>query len=254
MISLPSMKERCAVRHKRQEFLLHFIILGVILTATTLPAHAVPITIVDASREVSAESTLGTGPTFTTSSLGFFSEISAVSVSAPPGSLSISASQISDISSTGDVLTIISATSAHYLKISPIGSSGMSASAGSGLSLVFTIDNWASYDAQSILNGGSPFAVSGPGVLLFNLTTGEPVFSLGPVPDLTDSRTGLLSPGSYSYVSDSNIFAPDLDDLELSPSVLSSLKVSIVPEPSSLLLLTCGFAMLAGWRFRTFAV
>jgi hypothetical protein len=222
-----------------------------LMTIPVMPAHALPITIDEATRGVGAY--INFGSYATTSSLGLFSESVTDSTSTPTGPAFARASQTSDISLFGNVLTVIGAGMAQNdipEPIYPLTDDNMppSAGSGSGLSLQFTLDNWASYDAHSFLSArGEPDRTTA-GVHLLNVNTHETIFWLIAEGSLNDSHSGLLGPGTYGY----NWFASAINATPDSGGPLafafSSLTVSTVPEPSSLLLL--GLVGLMAWQWK----
>lgn len=230
-------------------------ILAVLLISPTIPAQANSITIDSAFRMVYASTSLSPPAEAETSSLGLFSETADGSTSTEFGLLLATASQISDISLLDNILTVNGAGSTALsvpefpLPTSDDESIGPSVDVGSHLMLQFTIDNWAAYEAHSFLTSAGPFSRSFVG--LGNLNTS--IFSLDTYNNngnIHDSRSGLLSPGTYHYSWFPTGYNLAPDSTGGVGSVFSSLTVTNVPEPSTLLLLACGLALLIVWRAR----
>jgi hypothetical protein len=182
-------------------FWLLLILLIVFVASPVMPAHAVPITIDGLGRSVSAEG-LGTDSAVT-SALGLFSGTAAVSGLTVLGEMSASAFQISDISLLGNVLTVSNAGSTMFSTALPSSNEAMgvgwpNVTAGSFLSLAFTIDNWASYDTHSLLNGGGLFWTF---VGIENANTFQTIFATDAFfgSPINDTHRGILSPGTYAY-------------------------------------------------------
>ena len=234
--------------HKSLTELLCFVFLGLLMLSATLSAHAASITIDSTNRVINELTDLG-GLQFNQSSsnsLGIFSNLVSSSftvyddLGAPLLQNSASAFQLSTISSGGDSLSITAAGMANGLVFAP-GPSSPGASALSLLSVTFTLDNWASYNAQHLLSGN----VGG----IYESSAGlSNVF--GDSTDGAYAYSGILAPGTYTYSVFASGFIPLSDDGGFAPAFDSSLLVTIVPEPSSLLLLTSCLPVLIILAFR----
>lgn len=239
--------------HKPHAILL---LLGLVLATSVIPAHASSITIDESIRFLEL---VGLTPYVITEdhSSGTFSEMAAVSqLVLGLGEMSLSAAQISDISLLGNVLIVNIAERTHFSTPipGPLTEGVINLEANSNLGLTFTVDNWAFYDAPSFVKHDGNLFLSRVFIQSF---TGSTIFeteiSGGPT-TINTGHSGLLSPGTYIYRSlTAGAFNYPEHHINGGTLVFSSLTVSIVPEPSTLLLLACGLALLARWRSRQLA-
>ena len=228
-----------------------FLLIALMLTASVTGAHAIPITVDSASRSVGGSTTATPGSIVTSSSTsGLFSETATSSGMIEAGPISAGANQISNVSVNGNTLAVTDAGSATLSTIpfssDPRHPEAPSAFASSELTLQFTLDNWASYNAMALLSASG---LSHSIVTLGNSTSQVFLFT-----NSLENSSGLLAPGVYNYSSITRAIFLSPDSGNTTSSVFSSLTVSMVPEAPTLLLLIIGAAVLGWWQSKKLAI
>lgn len=259
------------MRRTRTTFRVAVILLSLMQVAGALPAYAASITIDSVERFVTG---FGGGPssdqinfgTARSSSLGLFNEIASgsgtvlVSFFSRPdpittlGSVAGAAYQFSNVSLLDDILTVDAAigTSLTMSTSSPLPPDASSTSwqgeALSSLRLTFTLHDWASYNATHFLAGNVQWgarSIDRPEVSL----TSASFSAFHEFAEVNDRHSGLLAPGTYEYTLVSG-GGTDFAGAFFggSSTYATSLVVTSVAEPSSLLLLACAIGLLAAAR------
>jgi len=213
------------------------VIVAVLAFAST--SYAVSFTNVEAVRSIGIIPAGGTSQSLESTSLGAFNQTLTAS------DQRTSASQNSTVLVNASMLTVTGMGNANaYL---PAGS-GAVVVAGTGLLLRFSVDDYVSYSSQSMFGPiGVDFSIGAVG--LVDLTRGRTIFQIFDGPNaVNDTRSGLLAPGDYLYGWNFNARTIHGDTGLFSLSSAVSLKISAVPEPSSLLFLGVTLIGLVGWH------
>lgn len=247
------------MRQPGKVFQVGIILFGVTLLANTLPARAAPITIDGVSRFVGAWADDVLFGRAESSSVGFFDKAVSGSVVFEERHISGAAYQSSNITLLNDILTVdVAVGTSVETSDSSIPSLPRSVGASSWLGVAFTLHDWASYSATDDLLANTPTFF--PDGVRLQQSFGPDIppimhilhFDWGS--ELNDRHSGLLAPGNYFYGVGS-VLTPQLGDtsFDFFSRHATSLVITHVPEPSSLLLLVCGVGLLAAsrWTSRT---
>ena len=222
------------------------LVSGLMLVFSTT-AHANSITVDSSFRLVNALADGAGSQGIQTTSLGIVSQtfsLASGNATDPIHDSSIT-SQLSNISLLGNVLNINASGLVSQEVVNCCPDFARPGTVGDSIvSVSFTIDNWATYLATSLLISNIPSSLGSDAAFLVNISDGALFSDAGSQLGSNFSHSGLLAPGSYVYEVLATAFIQQGDQAILNGAYNASLVVTLVPEPSTLPLVFCSLMLL----------